>query len=63
MKVHDEVCGMTIDTDEAAASCLFQGKRYYFCAARCKQKFLEHPEWYVAVDDSDEGDEGGPSAA
>ena len=62
MKVHDEVCGMTIDTEEAAASCEFQGKRYYFCAVRCKEKFLEHPGWYVAIDDSNGGEDDESSA-
>jgi YHS domain-containing protein len=47
MQVHDEVCGMTIDSDTAAASKRFQGVTYYFCSDRCVRKFREHPEWYV----------------
>ncbi|MDE3004360.1 MAG: YHS domain-containing protein [Gemmatimonadota bacterium] len=49
MKVHDEVCGMTIDAGTAAASTLFQGTRYHFCSERCRRLFGEHPEWYIEV--------------
>ena len=49
MKAHDEVCGMTIETDRAAATTEFQGKTYYFCTERCREKFEEHPGWYVPV--------------
>lgn len=50
MKVHDEVCGMTIESETAVGSVSFQGKRYYFCSGRCKQLFSQHPEWYVEVE-------------
>lgn len=49
MKVHDEVCGMTIDAETAAASTVFQGTRYHFCSARCRHLFAEHPDWYIEV--------------
>lgn len=49
MKVHDEVCGMTILAEDAVGSAEFQGKTYYFCSPRCKQLFQEHPGWYVEV--------------
>lgn len=49
MKVHDEVCGMTIEAETAATSVEFQDKRYHFCTVRCRQKFEEHPEWYVPI--------------
>lgn len=55
MRVHDEVCGMTIDADQAAASVEFQGKMYYFCSERCRRMFEEHPDRYVPV--SDEGNQ------
>ncbi len=49
MNVHDEVCGMSIERDGAAANLLFQGKRYFFCSDRCRRKFEEHPGWYVPL--------------
>lgn len=49
MRVHDEVCGMTIESEAAAAKTEFQGKTYYFCSQRCKRMFTEHPERFVAV--------------
>ncbi len=57
MKAHDEVCGMEIDAETAAAKVRFQGKTYYFCADRCRRMFVEHPDRYVPV--RDEGEEPG----
>ena len=54
MKVHDEVCGMSIDSESAAASVEFRGKTYYFCSDRCRQMFEAHPERYVPVAERDE---------
>ena len=51
MKVQDEVCGMTIDADTAAANVQLQGKAYYFCSDRCLGMFNEHPDRYVPVAD------------
>lgn len=56
MTVRDEVCGMTIDRTEATSSIEFQGKVYHFCSERCRQRFEEHPDWYVAV--RSRGDDG-----
>ena len=47
MMVRDEVCGMEFAPDEAATTLVFQGTRYYFCAERCRERFREHPDWYV----------------
>ena len=49
MRVQDEVCGMTIEAEGAAASARFQGRTYHFCSDRCRTKFREHPDWYVPV--------------
>lgn len=49
MRVHDEVCGMTIDAEEAAASLVFLDVTYYFCAERCRRVFEEHPDRFVPV--------------
>lgn len=53
MKAHDEVCGMEIEAESAAAQIRFQGKTYFFCSDRCRGMFEEHPDRYVAV--SEEG--------
>jgi len=37
--VTDPVCGMRLPIKSAAASSLFAGQRYYFCATGCKKKF------------------------
>lgn len=58
MDVHDEVCGMTIDTEEAAASLEFLGERYYFCSQRCRRLFEKHPDRFVPVPDGWERTEG-----
>lgn len=42
-EVHDEVCGMHFPAAEAAATAEYGGKTYYFCAERCRRRFLEHP--------------------
>ncbi|MBN2244376.1 MAG: YHS domain-containing protein [Candidatus Aminicenantes bacterium] len=38
--VKDEVCDVYLPKDEALKT-IFQGKEYYFCSEKCKQKFLE----------------------
>lgn len=57
MTVRDEVCGMTITAEQAAATVELHGNTYYFCSERCRRKFEEHPDWFVAVpfqhDDTD----------
>ena len=54
----DLVCGMEVNKEEAAASSLYKGKKYYFCAETCKQKFDENPEKYIEAEDS-KGEEVG----
>lgn len=49
----DPVCGMEVDEKKAAATSVYHGKTYYFCAAACKATFLGAPEKYVA------GEKGG----
>jgi Cu+-exporting ATPase len=47
-KVHDLVCGMEIDETKAAATSVFEGKTYYFCAPGCKRFFDEDPSRFAA---------------
>ena len=44
----DPVCGMMVDPATAAASCEYEGKTYYFCAAGCKIAFEKDPQKYLS---------------
>lgn len=39
MKVKDPVCGMTIDSERAAAKGTYDGETVYFCTVGCKTTF------------------------
>jgi Cu+-exporting ATPase len=43
----DPVCGMTVNPATAAASFVYNGKTYYFCAPGCRQRFEADPEKYL----------------
>jgi Cu+-exporting ATPase len=43
----DPVCGMTVDPLTAKHHTAHNGKTYYFCAARCREKFIANPERYL----------------
>ena len=43
--IKDPVCGMEVV--KASATVTHEGKKYYFCTAACKEKFLKNPEQYV----------------
>ena len=47
--VKDPVCGMEIDSESAAASSVYEGATYYFCAVGCKEEFDASPGKYVAA--------------
>ncbi len=40
----DPVCGMTVDTDSAAASLQHGGRTHYFCSQHCRERFAADPE-------------------
>ena len=44
----DPVCGMEVDEKKAAATSVYKGVTYYFCAAACKTTFEKNQEKYVA---------------
>ncbi len=46
----DPVCGMNVDEKQAAATYEYKGKTYYFCAAGCKEKFVQNPEKFLKKD-------------
>jgi YHS domain-containing protein len=49
-RVRDVVCNMRIDPADAAATSVFEGTTYYFCAPICKQRFDANPLQFVALE-------------
>jgi P-type Cu+ transporter len=47
--VKDPVCGMMADPQKAAGKVEHAGKTYFFCSARCKERFEKEPEKYLAA--------------
>jgi P-type Cu+ transporter len=45
----DPVCGMNVDPQKAARSVQHGGKTYYFCSARCGERFAGDAEKFVAA--------------
>jgi xanthine dehydrogenase accessory factor len=45
----DPVCGMAVDVDGARHTAEIDGVRYYFCCARCRSRFLENPQHFLAA--------------
>jgi YHS domain-containing protein len=43
----DPVCKMTVDEEHPAATSVYKGQTYYFCATGCKSAFDEDPERYL----------------
>jgi Cu+-exporting ATPase len=39
MKVKDPVCGMTIDSERAAAKGVYGGQAVYFCSTGCQRTY------------------------
>lgn len=50
MNATDPVCGMSMDTQDAAATAEYQGQTYYFCSEACQQAFQDEPEKYAMPD-------------
>jgi P-type Cu+ transporter len=45
--VHDPVCGMTVDPVRAKHRAEHAGRRYFFCSAKCRDKFTADPVRYA----------------
>jgi YHS domain-containing protein len=43
----DPVCGMRIDSEEAAGTIEYEGKRYFFCSQACHDAFEADPTSYL----------------
>jgi Cu+-exporting ATPase len=50
-KRRDPVCGMMVDEKTARYRTLHQGRRFYFCGARCREKFEAEPARYLIASD------------
>jgi P-type Cu+ transporter len=46
--VEDPVCGMRIESEEAAATSEYREKTYYFCSQTCYDAFQADPTAYAA---------------
>ena len=46
--VKDPVCGMDVDPHTAKHRAEFGGRTYYFCSARCRERFEAEPQKYLA---------------
>lgn len=42
----DPVCGMMVETKDAKTA-LYEGRPYYFCSPKCRDKFEEAPQIYA----------------
>ena len=45
----DPVCGMQVDTASPAAVADVEGQRYYFCAPRCQERFVDNPQKFLGA--------------
>jgi len=59
----DPVCGMTVDPARAAAKADHAGQSYYFCCAKCAEKFRIDPEKYLRAKSPEPMHAAPPSAA
>ena len=48
--VKDLVCNMMIDPTTAAATRVYEGTKYYFCAQGCAKAFDADPKKYIAAE-------------
>lgn len=44
----DPVCGMAVDSQQAAGASVHAGKIYYFCSVSCRDQFEKEPATYAA---------------
>jgi len=46
--MHDPVCGMSVDPTTAEHRAEHAGRSYFFCSARCRERFTSEPARYLA---------------
>jgi Cu+-exporting ATPase len=47
-RVADPVCGMMVDPAAARHRATHDGREYFFCGARCRERFVAEPERFLA---------------
>ncbi len=62
-RVVDPVCGTSLDKSAAKHSAIRGGKRFQFCSAECKAKFVAEPEKFIALAAEREVLQAGAAAA
>lgn len=48
-EVRDPVCGMTVDPATAEQRADHAGHQYFFCSARCRERFTADPDRYLTA--------------
>jgi len=43
----DPVCGMTVDTTDAANTATHDGQTYFFCCSGCREQFVAEPARFL----------------
>ena len=43
----DPVCGMSVECADASHTAQYRGQTFYFCCARCRERFAEAPEDFL----------------
>lgn len=46
-KIHDPVCGMSVDPDMTEYVSRYQGNDFHFCAEACLKAFEKNPDTYL----------------
>jgi Cu+-exporting ATPase len=49
MSLYDPVCGMTVDPAAAEHHAEHAGRSYFFCSARCRERFVVQPARFLAA--------------
>ncbi len=45
--VTDPMCGMQLESSQAAAQTIYQDQVYFFCSEECRRTFEENPKEFV----------------
>lgn len=49
----DQVCGMTVTPEDAAAAWEHEGETYFFCSVGCMERFRTDPAHFLSLDPAD----------
>ncbi|MBI4205488.1 MAG: YHS domain-containing protein [Betaproteobacteria bacterium] len=55
----DPVCGMTVNSQNAAAASVHGGRTYYFCSTSCRDQFEQAPDKYIGASAPAKDQQGG----